>query len=107
MFHSSSEIFTPNVFSLQNKEYEKCKECMDLDQMLTEAGQTYEKNQAEINKMKVAIERLSTSNLRVKFLKFRLDANSSLSNQVHAVDHFLRSGKLRRQIFRPCRRRGN
>uniref|UniRef100_A0A915HTC4 Kinesin motor domain-containing protein n=1 Tax=Romanomermis culicivorax TaxID=13658 RepID=A0A915HTC4_ROMCU len=47
----------------RNKEYEKkCKECMDLDQMLTEAGQTYEKNQAEINEMKIAIERLSKEN---------------------------------------------
>uniref|UniRef100_A0A915J660 Uncharacterized protein n=1 Tax=Romanomermis culicivorax TaxID=13658 RepID=A0A915J660_ROMCU len=30
--------------------------------MQTEAGQTYEKNQAEINEMKVAIERLSKEN---------------------------------------------
>uniref|UniRef100_A0A915HKQ0 Kinesin motor domain-containing protein n=1 Tax=Romanomermis culicivorax TaxID=13658 RepID=A0A915HKQ0_ROMCU len=44
----------------KNKEYEeKCKECMDIDKMLTEAGQIHQKNRAEINEMKVAIERLS------------------------------------------------
>uniref|UniRef100_A0A915HI89 Uncharacterized protein n=1 Tax=Romanomermis culicivorax TaxID=13658 RepID=A0A915HI89_ROMCU len=53
------EKYLVSQLEQRNKEYEeKCRDCMDLDQKLTEAGQTYEKNQAEINETKVAIERL-------------------------------------------------
>uniref|UniRef100_A0A915JSA9 Uncharacterized protein n=1 Tax=Romanomermis culicivorax TaxID=13658 RepID=A0A915JSA9_ROMCU len=63
MAEDFQEGFLLHFPQLRNKEYEeKCRECMDLDQKLTEAGQTYEKNQAEINETKVAIERLSREN---------------------------------------------